>query len=124
MAGGGLKVAFQAGVLQVWLDEARSAGRPLEFRQRRRGQRRGLQPRDVVPGMTGRQIADNWRRFAPVRHGLAVDLRGWARGASLLSMSRFAAAPCGRAGGWTGSASRPAGARRGSTCSTCTSSSW
>jgi hypothetical protein len=28
---GGMKVAFQAGVLQVWLDEARLDGAPLTF---------------------------------------------------------------------------------------------
>jgi len=31
LAGGGMKVAFQAGVLQVWLDEARVGGAPLTF---------------------------------------------------------------------------------------------
>jgi predicted patatin/cPLA2 family phospholipase len=31
LAGSGMKVAFQAGVLQVWLDEARLDGVPLTF---------------------------------------------------------------------------------------------
>ncbi|MCO1658416.1 patatin-like phospholipase family protein [Pseudonocardia humida] len=89
MAGGGLKVAFQAGVLQVWLDEARAGGRALEFRHAD-GASGGVYNLAMwCQGMTGRQIADNWRRFAPVQHGLAVNWRGWLRGASLLSMSRF-----------------------------------
>ena len=45
LAGGGLKVAFQAGVLQVWLDEA-----GLEVRSRGRRERRRLQPGDDVSG--------------------------------------------------------------------------
>ena len=45
LAGGGLKVGFQAGVLQVWLDEA-----GLHVRSRGRRQRRGVQPGDVLPG--------------------------------------------------------------------------
>ncbi|WP_214404647.1 patatin-like phospholipase family protein [Pseudonocardia lacus] len=89
MAGGGLKVAFQAGVLQVWLDEARSDGRPLEFCHAD-GASGGVYNLAMwCQGMSGRRIADNWRRFAPVRDGLAVNWRGWPRGASLLSMERF-----------------------------------
>ena len=45
LAGGGIKVAFQAGVLQVWLDEA-----GLTFDHADGGERRYLQPRDVLPG--------------------------------------------------------------------------
>src|SRR3954453_12118687 len=61
LAGGGLKVAYQAGVLQVWLDEA------------------GLSPDLAVgasggtlnlamwcQGMTGGQIADAWRSYRPL----------------------------------------------------------
>lgn len=70
LAGGGLKVAFQAGALQVLLDEAK-----LEF---------GLA--DGTSGgtfnlamwcqeMTGTQIAENWRRFSPAK-GVAVNLPG------------------------------------------------
>ncbi len=45
LAGGGYKVAFQAGVLQVWLDEA-----GLEFDHADGASGRQPQPRDVVPG--------------------------------------------------------------------------
>ncbi len=45
LAGGGYKVAFQAGVLQVWLDEAGPRVRPRRWRQRRQPQ-----PGHVVPG--------------------------------------------------------------------------
>lgn len=89
MAGGGLKVAFQAGVLQVWLDEARDAGRPLEF-DHADGASGGVYNLAMwCQGMSGRRIADNWRRFSPVLDGLGVDPRGWLRGRSLFTMDRF-----------------------------------
>jgi predicted acylesterase/phospholipase RssA len=57
LAGGGLKVAFQAGVLQVWLDEA---GLAFDHIDAASGGVFNLAMR--CQGMTGRQIADNWRR--------------------------------------------------------------
>jgi predicted patatin/cPLA2 family phospholipase len=61
LAGGGLKIAFQAGVLQVWLDEA-----GIEF-----GYGDGVSAACFnlamwAQGMSGRQIADNWRNFNPI----------------------------------------------------------
>jgi predicted acylesterase/phospholipase RssA len=89
MAGGGLKVAFQAGALQVWLDEARAGGEPLRF-DHADGASGGVYNLAMwCQGMTGREIADNWRRFSPVPRGLGPNWRrGW-RGESLLTMSRF-----------------------------------
>jgi predicted acylesterase/phospholipase RssA len=57
LAGGGLKVAFQAGVLQVWLDEA-----GLEFDHADGASGGVFNLAMYCQGMTGRQIADNWRR--------------------------------------------------------------
>jgi predicted acylesterase/phospholipase RssA len=89
MAGGGLKVAFQAGVLQVWLDEARADGRPLEFAHAD-GASGGVYNLAMwCQGMSGREIADAWRRFSPLRRGPRPNWRGWPRGASLLDMRPF-----------------------------------
>jgi len=56
LAGGGLKVAFQAGVLQVWLDEAGLTFDHVD------GASGGVFNRAThCQGMSGRQIADNWR---------------------------------------------------------------
>jgi predicted acylesterase/phospholipase RssA len=89
MAGGGLKVAFQAGVLQVWLDEARSGGEPLRFAHAD-GASGGVYNLAMwCQGMTGRQIADNWRRFSPVLRGLGPNWSGWWRGRSLLTTDTF-----------------------------------
>lgn len=63
LAGGGLKVAFQAGVLQVLLDEAH-----VEF-ERADGASGGLL--NLVQwceGRTGTDIADGWRAMRPVRN--------------------------------------------------------
>ena len=61
LAGGGTKVAFQAGVLQVWLDEA-----GLTF-QHADGASGGVFNLAMwAQGMTGRQIADNWRNYQPL----------------------------------------------------------
>jgi predicted acylesterase/phospholipase RssA len=61
MAGGGLKVAFQAGVLQVWLDEA---GLTFDHADGASGGVFNLAM--YCQGMTGTQMADNWRRFRPL----------------------------------------------------------
>ncbi len=66
MAGGGLKVGFQAGVLQVWLDEA---GVTFDHADGSSGGCFNLAM--YCQGMSGTQIADNWRNLDPF---LPVDL--------------------------------------------------
>lgn len=58
LAGGGMKVAFQAGVLQVWLDEA---GITFDHVDGVSGGTFNLAM--YCQGMSGRQIADNWRNL-------------------------------------------------------------
>jgi predicted acylesterase/phospholipase RssA len=60
LAGGGIKVAFQAGVLQVWLDEA---GLAFDHADGASGGTFNLAM--YCQGMTGTQIADNWRNLPP-----------------------------------------------------------
>jgi predicted patatin/cPLA2 family phospholipase len=60
LAGGGLKVAFQAGVLQVWLDEAKI---PFDHADGASGGCFNLAM--YCQGMGGKQIADNWRSVDP-----------------------------------------------------------
>lgn len=60
MAGGGVKVAFQAGVLQVWLDEA---GLSFDHADGASGGVFNLAM--YCQGMNGTQMADNWRNFDP-----------------------------------------------------------
>jgi predicted patatin/cPLA2 family phospholipase len=62
LAGGGLKVAFQAGVLQVWLDEA---GLQFDLADGASGGTFNLAM--WCQGMSGRQIADNWRNLPPFK---------------------------------------------------------
>lgn len=86
MAGGGVKVAFQAGVLQVWLDEAGIAFDHAD------GASGGVFNLAMwCQGLSGTQIADNWRRYRPLRAAqptlaglLAPPLAG-----ALLSYDRF-----------------------------------
>ncbi|RTL70091.1 MAG: hypothetical protein EKK42_04080 [Pseudonocardiaceae bacterium] len=85
MAGGGLKVAYQAGVLQVWLDEARIGDEPLQFVHVDGASGGVFNLAMWCQGMSGRAIADNWRRFAPVTRGATPSLSGTA----LFSMRRF-----------------------------------
>ena len=66
LAGGGLKVGYQAGVLQVWLDEA---GLTFDHADGASGGCFNLAM--YCQGMTGRQIADNWRTLDPF---LPVDV--------------------------------------------------
>ncbi|HLV00304.1 MAG TPA: patatin-like phospholipase family protein, partial [Acidobacteriota bacterium] len=66
LAGGGLKVGFQAGVLQVWMDEA---GLTFDHADGASGGCFNLAM--YCQGMTGQQIADNWRNLDPF---LPVDL--------------------------------------------------
>ena len=56
LAGGGLKVAFQAGVLQVWLDEA-----GLEFDHVDAASGGVFNLAMLCQGKSGTEIADNWR---------------------------------------------------------------
>jgi predicted patatin/cPLA2 family phospholipase len=61
LAGGGLKIAFQAGVLQVWLDEA-----GLEFDHGDGVSAACFNLAMWAQGMSGRRIADNWRGLNPL----------------------------------------------------------
>lgn len=60
LAGGGLKVGFQAGVLQVWLDEA-----GIQFDHADGASGGCFNLAMYCQGMSGRQIADNWRNLDP-----------------------------------------------------------
>jgi len=60
MAGGGLKVCYQAGVLQVWLDEA---GLTFDHADGASGGCFNLAM--YCQGMSGQKIADNWRNLDP-----------------------------------------------------------
>jgi predicted acylesterase/phospholipase RssA len=62
MAGGGLKVAFQAGVLQVWLDEA-----GLEFDVADASSGGVFNLALWCDGRSGTEIADTWRRTKPLQ---------------------------------------------------------
>ena len=62
LAGGGVKVAFQAGVLQVLLDEAEG----LDFDHVDGASGGSFNLAMLCQGMSGRRIADNWRRFRPL----------------------------------------------------------
>lgn len=60
LAGGGIKVSFQAGVLQVWLDEA---GLTFDHVDAASGGVFNLAM--MCQGMSGQEIADNWRNLNP-----------------------------------------------------------
>ncbi len=86
MAGGGLKVGFQAGVLQVWLDEA-----GIQFDHADGASGGCFNLTMYCQGMTGKQIADNWRNLDPF---LPVDLNGeiywrFLNARSLFTYDRF-----------------------------------
>lgn len=86
LAGGGLKVAFQAGVLQVWLDEA-----GLTFDDADGASGGVFNLAMYCQGLTGRQIADNWRLGDPKR-GIAPNWRGLVRGPftpSLFTLDKY-----------------------------------
>ena len=86
LAGGGTKVAFQAGVLQVWLDEA---GLSFDHADGASGGVFNLAM--WCQGMTGTEIADNWRRFQPLA-GIEPNWGGLARlpfAPSLFKLDRF-----------------------------------
>jgi len=61
LAGGALKVAAQAGVLQVWLDEAE-----VEFHLADGASGGVFNLAMWCQGMSGTEIADAWRRTNPL----------------------------------------------------------
>ncbi len=86
MAGGGTKVAFQAGALQVWLDEA-----GLEFDHADGASGGVFNLAMWCQGMSGTQIADNWRRYRPLQ-GIQPSIRGFLAipfAESLFRLDRF-----------------------------------
>jgi predicted patatin/cPLA2 family phospholipase len=86
LAGGGLKVGYQAGVLQVWLDEA-----GLTFDHVDGASGGTLNLAMLCQGMTGRQIADNWRTLDPFLP-VDVNLSGlWPAAPSLFTYDNFRA---------------------------------
>ena len=62
LAGGGLKIAFQAGVLQVWLDEM-----GIEFDHADGVSAACFNLAMWAQGMSGQEIADNWRHLEPIK---------------------------------------------------------
>lgn len=86
MAGGGLKVAFQAGVLQVWLDEY-----GLEFDHADGASGGTFNLAMYCQGMSGTQIADNWRNI-PIKNGVEFNWMQYPRliyARSILKMDRW-----------------------------------
>ena len=73
LAGGGLKVAFQAGVMQVWLDEAK-----LKFDHADGASGGCFNLAMWCQGMSGRQIADNWRSLDPAA-GVSLNFQQYVR---------------------------------------------
>ena len=67
LAGGGVKVSFQAGVLQVWLDEA-----GLKFDHVDAASGGVFNLAMMCQGMSGLEIADNWRNTNP-RAGISFN---------------------------------------------------
>ncbi|MGK2959239.1 MAG: patatin-like phospholipase family protein [Acidimicrobiales bacterium] len=80
LAGGGMKVAFQAGVLQVWLDEA---GQTFDHADGASGGVFNLAM--YAQGMSGTQIADNWRALSPLSM-IRPNWQSWLRGPYLKSL--------------------------------------
>jgi predicted patatin/cPLA2 family phospholipase len=80
LAGGGLKVAYQAGVLQVWLDEAE-----IEFDMYDAASGGVFNLALLCDGRTGAQIADTWRRTKPLDF-FELNPRPWV---SISRLERF-----------------------------------
>ncbi|MDV5149801.1 patatin-like phospholipase family protein [Streptomyces sp. SBC-4] len=74
LAGGGLKVAFQAGALQVLLDEAE-----LRFDHVDGASGGVFNLAMYCQGMSGREIADNWRTLSPLK-GVTPNWRELPKG--------------------------------------------
>lgn len=86
LAGGGLKVGYQAGVLQVWLDEA-----GLTFDHVDGASGGTLNLAMLCQGQSGRQIADNWRTLDPFLP-VDVNMAGlWPASPSLFTYDNFRA---------------------------------
>ncbi len=108
LAGGGMKVSFQAGVLQVWLDEA-----GIDFDLADGASGGTLNLAQWCQGRTGTEIADAWRTMRPSR-AIQPDWLSWlllplAR--SLFKLDRFRTADLRRWGlDWSAirSSDRPA----------------
>lgn len=86
MAGGGLKVALQAGVLQVWLDEM-----DLEFDHADGASGGVFNLAMYCQGMTGTEIADNWRNI-PISQGISFNWTQYYKliyAKSILTMDKF-----------------------------------
>jgi predicted acylesterase/phospholipase RssA len=86
LAGGGVKVAYQAGVLQVWLDEA---GLTFDHADGASGGVFNLAM--YCQGLTGKEIADNWRSF-PVLRSIGLNWFQLARfywSESLITYDKF-----------------------------------
>lgn len=90
LAGGGLKVAFQAGVMQVWLDETRTqSGDRVEFHVADGASGGVFNLAMWCQGYSGKQIADKWRALRPVS-SLSLNAKKWLpRFESLLTYNRF-----------------------------------
>jgi len=101
LAGGGLKVAYQAGVMQA-LDEAKIAasGQPLAFEFADGASGGVFNLAMWCHGRSGQQIADSWRGFRPLR-GLSFNWRHWVPvPASVFTYERFLRNVAGPTGDW------------------------
>ena len=83
LAGGGFKVGFQAGVLQVWLDEA-----GLEFDHADGASGGCLNLAMYCEGRTGTEIADEWRHSEPLAD-VDMNLGDLLHARSLFSLDRY-----------------------------------
>nr|MBX2869031.1 patatin-like phospholipase family protein [Acidiferrobacterales bacterium] len=83
LAGGGLKVAFQAGVLQVWLDEA-----GLEFEHVDGASGGTFNLAMLCQGMTGTEIANNWRSL-PILRGISPNWLQLLKGPFARSLLKY-----------------------------------
>ncbi|MDJ0615453.1 MAG: patatin-like phospholipase family protein [Calothrix sp. MO_192.B10] len=86
MAGGGLKVALQAGVLQVWLDEV-----GLKFDHADGASGGVFNLAMYCQGMSGTQIANNWRNI-PILQGMSFNWMQYPKllyARSILTMDKF-----------------------------------
>ncbi|MEX2194631.1 MAG: patatin-like phospholipase family protein [Thermoleophilaceae bacterium] len=85
LAGGGLKVALQAGVLQVWLDEA-----GLEFDHVDGASGGVFNLAMLCQGMSGTDVADNWRGL-PAHRMVQPNWRAFMRPLTGESMTSLGA---------------------------------
>ena len=83
LTGGGVKVGFQAGVLQVWLDEAK-----LRFDHADGASGGCLNLAMYCEGRSGAEIADAWRNAEPLA-GVDLELGDLLHARALFSMDRY-----------------------------------